>query len=154
MPRSIVLVFDPIGVAPATLAKDLTAAFQAPSGFDHTVNIIHYAFAVPLLLPGVSPKVLVIAVYDENFADYVVDIVTALIPAFNAVADFIQGMKELKPLQKNLTAFTDFLLTKDLSHGGEEYIGDFFFQAYPYTVNQIRAATDAGFFSNAVLNPA
>ena len=102
-------------------------------------NILHYVWTVPV--PGQNdPKgqmsVLLTTVYDEDFDSYIRDLVIGNPPLFNAAADRIVGLADLKPIQDNIPAFIEWVRKRDLTQGGTLP----FVQAYPYTVVQIQGA--------------
>jgi hypothetical protein len=140
-PNGLSLIVElAIGVEHVDAAKALVAAFSPPQ--DGAVNILHYAWVVPLpLAADDKPRALLSTVYDESFEDYIADLVNALPDGFNAAADLFVGMAELKPIQNNIPAFTQYLLERDLTQGGTSYVGAFF-RAYPYTVDQIQGAME------------
>ncbi|MDQ0462795.1 hypothetical protein QO010_000543 [Caulobacter ginsengisoli] len=138
-PNGLSLVLELVKPADqAKAATALAAAFSPPS--DGAVNILHYAWVVfpPVGADG-RQTALLSTVYDESFEDYIGDLVNALPDGFNAAADLFVGMGELKPIQNNIPAFTQYLLERDLTKGGTSYFGAFF-RAYPYTVDQIQGA--------------
>jgi hypothetical protein len=125
----------PEEAAPAAMAlldRGDTAADKGP-------NILHYVWVVPV--PGLNdPKgqmsVLLTTVYDEDFASYIRDLVVANPALFNAAADKIVGLKDLKPVENNISAFIEWVRAHDLTKGGVLP----FTQAYRYTVAQIQDA--------------
>jgi hypothetical protein len=102
-------------------------------------NILHYVWTVPV--PGLNDpegqmSVLLTTVYDEDFSSYIRDLVIANPDLFNAAADKIVGLKDLKPVQDNIPAFIEWVREHDLTKGGTLP----FTQLYPYTVVQIQGA--------------
>ncbi len=138
MANGLLLVLELIEASPKTdTAKALIKAFAPPK----PVNVLHYAYAVPLDLGDNKPRLLLSTIYDEKFEAYIADIVNALPEAFDQAAAGIVGMKDLIPIAKNIPAFTKFILENDMTKGGTAYVNGQggFFSAYPWTVNQIKA---------------
>jgi hypothetical protein len=128
----------------ATSAQEAAPAATAlletgDSAGDGGPNILHYVWTVPV--PGLNDppgqfSVLLTTVYDEDFDSYIRDLVIANPPLFNAAADKIVGLKDLKPVEDNIPAFIEWVRKHDLTQGGTLP----FTQAYPYTVVQIQGA--------------
>jgi hypothetical protein len=107
-------------------------------------NILHYAWAVALPPLGDGKNyILLSTTYDEDFSDYITDLVNANKLAFNEAAAGIVGMRDLRPIEDNLTAFVQFVLANDLTKGGMAYLGKFF-AGYSWTVGQILGNMGAG----------
>jgi hypothetical protein len=125
----------PQEAAPAAMALLDTSDAAGTGG----PNILHYVWTVPV--PGLNDpegqmSVLLTTVYDEDFDSYIRDLVIGNPPLFNAAADKIVGLKDLKPIQDNIPAFIEWVRKRDLTMGGALP----FTQAYPYTVVQIQGA--------------
>lgn len=128
----------------ATSAEEAAPAANAlldsgGSDADGAPNILHYVWTVPV--PGLNDpegqmSVLLTTVYDEDFSSYIRDLVVANPALFNAAADKIVGLKDLKPVEDNIPAFIEWVREHDLTRGGALP----FTQFYPYTVVQIQAA--------------
>jgi hypothetical protein len=146
------LLFQTIGPAEGSPgasnpAAHLAEALQPTAGVGP--QILHYAWVVELTgkFPPIYPTdskiairtFLLTTVYDEDFADYIADLVAANPDAFNAAAASILGLQSLIPVQspENLPKFIQFVLDHDLNNGGNN---PSFFEAYPQSVLQILQA--------------
>lgn len=128
----------------ATSAEEAVPAANAlldtgDTGGEGAPNILHYVWTVPV--PGLNDppgqmSVLLTTVYDEDFSSYIRDLVVANPALFNAAADKIVGLKELKPVEDHIPAFIEWVRAHDLTRGGTLP----FTQFYPYTVVQIQGA--------------
>lgn len=138
MANGLLLVLELI--EPDTKGETAKALVEAltPAG---PVNVLHYAYAVPLAMPDNKPRLLLSTIYDERFEAYIADIVHALPGAFDKAAVNIVGMNKLVPIASHIKEFTAFVLANDLTKGGAAYVNGQggFFTAYPWTVNQILA---------------
>lgn len=135
------------GSATSNPAAQLAEALQPASGAGP--QILHYAWVVELTdkFPPIYPidskiairTFLLTTVYDEDFADYIADLVAASPAAFNAAAASILGLQGLIPVEspENLPKFIQFVLDHDLNNGGNN---PSFFEAYPQSVLQILQA--------------
>jgi hypothetical protein len=114
------------------------------SGGSSSPQILHYAWVVDMT-EKVPPKtgiktLLLTTVYDEDFADYISDLVTANPTPFNNAAKIIVGLgKAATPVQspENLPKFIEFVRQNDLTGGGT---APGFFEAYDANVVTILAA--------------
>jgi hypothetical protein len=107
-------------------------------------QILHYAWAVNVSAK-IPPKtgiatVLLTTVYDEDFADYISDLVTANPGPFNKAAASIVGLQGLRPVEspENLPKFIQFVKDNDLNGGGAG--NPTWFEAYDANVVTILAA--------------
>jgi hypothetical protein len=108
-------------------------------------KILHYAWAVDVT-DKIPPKtagnrtVLLTTAYDEDFSDYISDLVTANPGQFNLAAGSIVGLQDLRPVEsaENLPKFIQFVKDNDLNKGGAG--NPTWFEAYSANVVTILAA--------------
>jgi len=138
-------------VIPGTKPADIAAALaQYGPQLDAALNSIgtvHYARTVYLdtsatnLQPGTSatgPFVLgIITEYDGSFDDYIGDFVNVVGTVFDALLQFIVGGAAVTPVANNVAQFSAFITANDASQHAPN---NGLFQAYPYTVQDIKAA--------------
>jgi len=98
---------SPIGRARATLAiaENVDEIF---SGLDN-VGTVHFA---RFLLVGDS--LCMISVYDGDFSNYIRDFIATIGSVFDAVMDHVEGGEALKPTEKNIEGFIDWVHAHDL----------------------------------------
>ena len=126
-------------------AGGLVEALAPAAGSGTGPQILHYAWGVEVT-DRIPPKtagnhtVLLTTVYDEDFADYISDLVTANPGPFNEAANYIVGLQGLTPVQspENLPKFIQFVKDNDLNKGGAG--NPTWFQAYDANVVTILAA--------------
>lgn len=128
----------------AGLAEALTSS--SGNGDDGAPQILHYVWPVDMTAkfpsnPGVS-TILLTTVYDENFGDYISDLVTYNPAPFNAAAHVIVGLKDLIPVEssENLPKFIQFVKDHDLTNGGT---APGFWEAYSANTVTVLAALAA-----------
>jgi hypothetical protein len=142
MAQGLSLLFEIVDPSGATAVEGLTGALSSSDG--GSPQILHYAWSVNMT-EKCPPKVgvatiLLTTVYDENFDDYISDLVTANPGPFNDAAKIIVGLgPSATPVQspENLPKFIDFVRQNDLTNGGT---APGFFQAYDANVVTILAA--------------
>jgi hypothetical protein len=116
----------------------------APAAGGTGPQILHYAWAIDVT-DKIPPKtagnhtVLLTTVYDEDFSDYISDLVTANPGPFNYAAASIVGLENLRPVEspENLPKFIQFVMDNDLNKGGAD--NPTWFQAYSANVVTILA---------------
>lgn len=116
----------------------------APAASGASPQILHYAWAIDVS-DRIPPKtagnhsVLLTTVYDEDFSDYISDLVTANPGPFNLAAKAIVGLQDLTPVEsaENLPKFIQFVKDNDLNKGGAG--NPTWFQAYDANVVTILA---------------
>ncbi len=137
--------------------KDLEALsnlFTAPAG-SGGINILHYAWLT--VLPdafGSGASAMLTTVYDEDFYDYVHDLVVNNPAPFNAIIPLLKGAEAcIDPVTgkadvlKYLPTFITFVQNNDLAHpgraAGSGYLVAGAFEAYDLTVKAILALESA-----------
>ena len=123
MAQGLNLVIEVIG-GQQSAAAGLVEAL-APAGGGTGPKILHYAWAIDVS-DRIPPRtagnhsVLLTTVYDEDFADYISDLVTANPAPFNYAARSIVGLQDLTPVEspQNLPKFIQFVKDNDLNKGG------------------------------------
>ena len=75
--------------------------------------------------------------YDGSFDDYIGDFVNVVGTVFDALLQFIVGGAAVTPVASNVAAFSAFVTANDASQHAPN---NGLFQAYPYTVQDIKAA--------------
>lgn len=132
-------------------AQHLVEALTTPA--PAAPKILHYVWLIELTdkFPPIYPidskiaikTFLLTTVYDENFHDYIADLVAANTASFNSAAAAILGLQHLVPVEDpdNLSKFIQFVLDHDLNNGGAN---PSFFRAYIQSVDAILLAYPQG----------
>ena len=143
MAQGLNLVIEITGLGDGDPAGDLVQAL-APAGGGTGPKILHYAWAVNVS-GKIPPKtgiatILLTTVYDEDFSDYISDLVTANPEPFNKAAKSIVGLEGLIPVEtpENLPKFIQFVKDNDLNGGGAG--NPTWFEAYDANVVTVLAA--------------
>jgi hypothetical protein len=134
------MLVELVAGAPPEAVGGLSQALT--SGGGSGPQILHYLW--PLDVTAVCPPkvgastLLLTTVYDEDFADYISDLVTANPALFNMAAHAIVGLQDLIPVEsaENLPKFIEFVREHDLTKGGT---APGFWQAYDANVVTILA---------------
>jgi hypothetical protein len=142
MAQGLSLLFEIGDPSASDAVNGLTDALSSGSG--SSPKILHYAWSVNMT-EKCPPKVgvatiLLTTVYDEDFDDYISDLVTANPTPFNNAAKIIIGLgPSATPVEsaENLPKFIEFVRQNDLTNGGT---APGFFQAYDANVVTILAA--------------
>jgi hypothetical protein len=139
------LLFQTIVSEQGNGAEHLAQALSQPVA-GKPPKILHYLWLIELTdkFPPIYPPdstieiktFLLTTVYDENFHDYIADLVAASPELFNQAAASILGLQNLVPVQDpdNLSKFIQFVLDHDLNDGG---VNPTFFGAYIQSVDAI-----------------
>ncbi len=143
MAQGLNLVIEITAPGDGDPAGDLVQALT-PTGGGTGPQILHYAWAVNVS-DKIPPKtgfatVLLTTVYDEDFSDYISDLVTANPALFNKAAGSIVGLQDLRPVEspENLPKFIQFVKDNDLNKGGAG--NPTWFEAYDANVVTVLAA--------------
>ena len=135
------------GTKPEDIATALAQYGPQLDAALNSIGTVHYARTLYLdtsaanLQPGTSatgPFVLgIITEYDGSFDDYIGDFVNVVGPVFDALLQFVVGGAAVTPVASNVPAFSAFITANDASQHAPN---NGLFSAYPYTVQDIKAA--------------
>jgi hypothetical protein len=112
-------------------------------GTVHNARFVVFDTSSPNLLPKDKSrgpfKISVITAYDGDFDAYIRDFVTYIADVFDVLLPVVVGGDSLVPVARHVEAFTEFLAKNDAAQHPPNS-GFRMYNAYPYTVQQVKAA--------------